>query len=408
MNLVLFFVLMFGLPHANVLPLKLNVSPQNIPLGLVNLIMFAAVLLWVRGKTSGTSYSNPISSYTAFLCMVLISLGFALINSFEETTVTMTLAKMEISLLLLYYVPLAFLKDEEQFRKAFLLLLLIHMIIGVEVMKSGVLAGANFHDGKRGSGPFSEGLAGSDIAASYLAEALMFFLGYLFYKTVTLRTRVIAGVCGLILVFGIFATYSRGALVASVAGVVTMLPFLGLKPKYVLAAISLVCLGFLLAPDSVVTRVETTTTASGKLDDSTQGRFVYWQTAMDIIEQNPLGVGIGQVRAAFQYRIGKHVDPHNAFLYTACEYGVVGLIVFCVMLVRFYLKALEIWRDPGSHEIYRIYALGMGGMIGSFIACNLFYANFYKDLVMGTNVMHFGMLAFIAARIKAQKGENSL
>jgi O-antigen ligase len=116
---------------------------------------------------------------------------------------------------------------------------------------------------------------------------------------------------------------------------------------------------------------------------------------------HPFGVGTGQIRAAMADYIGGirnealYVDPHNNFLYVACEYGVVGLLVFIWLLLSLFLASRQIYRRSELPVIYRCYALGMAGLIGALVACNMFYSNFHKDLVMGTLVIHFGMLAFV-------------
>ncbi len=106
---------------------------------------------------------------------------------------------------------------------------------------------------------------------------------------------------------------------------------------------------------------------------------------------------------------GRYVDPHNGFLFTLCEYGIIGFVVFIWMIVSFLIYASRICRDENMPLVYRTYALGMGGLLGSLIACNMFYANFYKELVLGTLAIHFGMLAFINAEcndIKQERKDN--
>ena len=103
---------------------------------------------------------------------------------------------------------------------------------------------------------------------------------------------------------------------------------------------------------------------------------------------------------------GKYVDPHNGFLFTLCEYGFIGFGIFIWMIVKFLISASKICRDDNVPLVYRTYALGMGGLIGSLIACNMVYANFYKELVLGTLAIHFGMLAFIQAECEKKKQED--
>lgn len=408
MKYILYALILFGLPHLKWIPLEFKIDPEQIPLGLANLIFIIAFLLFISCPSLLRSRINHLNAYKLYLIITCISILFAIINSYEITTITFTLFKHQTLLLLLFYLPLSTIDDESEFKKIFYILLLIHITIGFEVMKSGVLGGSSYHDGKRGSGPFSEGLTGSDIAGSYLAQVVMFLFAIVFSSGLKFYQRAAVIICCVVIVFGIFATYARGALIACIVGLISMLPFFGFKLKYLVIAAIIVCGGFMLAPDSISTRFDDTKTDSGEYDESTQGRFFYWNAAFEIIKENPLGVGVGQVRGAMQSKIGKHVDPHNGFLYTTCEYGILGLVVFVIMLLQMYKYSLRIWKDVSVPSLYRTYALGMGGFLGSFVACNIFYANFYKDLVMGTIVIHFGMLAFILSDIIQKKEANVL
>jgi len=397
MKYFIFVLIYFALPHMNWIPKKIGVQPESIPLGLVNLLLIAALVLWVSAKIQGTSRVNTIQVFTVFIISSLFSCAIGIVSGLEPTITTITIIKRQMSLMLLYYVPLAIIEDEVGFNKTMVATLVINTMIGFEVLRSGVLGGTSFHDGKRGSGPFSEGLQGSDIAASYLAQMMMFAVAILFCPNVSKKHKFFALMACIIMLLGIFATYSRGALLACAVGLVTILLILGLRFKYFVVLLMLLSMSMIIMPDSVVTRFDDTVSEGGSYDESTQGRFKYWDSAFEIALENPLGVGTGQVRKAMQEKIGKYVDPHNGFLYTLCEMGIAGMIIFLWLLVRFFLASKTIWQNSDAPLIYRIYALGMGGMVGSLVACNMFYSNFHKEIMLGTLMLHFGLLAFIVS-----------
>ncbi|HBY01499.1 MAG TPA: hypothetical protein DEG92_02980 [Rikenellaceae bacterium] len=235
----------------------------------------------------------------------------------------------------------------------------------------------------------------------------MFLCALVLTTNIKLLHRAIGVLGSIVMILGVYATYARGALVGCVAGLTVMVAFLLRSPKKYLVLtvliVSFISIAHVLMPESLNSRFVNTRTEIGEFDESTQGRFYYWESALEIFLKNPMGIGVGQMRGAMESRIGKNVDPHNSFLQTACEYGFVGLVVFVAMLVSVLKKAWEIWLDQSLPEIYRAYALGIGGFIGSFVVSNMFYANFYKDLVMGTVVIYLGMLAFIVAQVTALK-----
>jgi len=73
-------------------------------------------------------------------------------------------------------------------------------------------------------------------------------------------------------------------------------------------------------------------------------RLVFWKTALNIIKQNPfIGVGEGDINDAFiqQYqkdnvKLEKHywLRAHNQYLNIAVAFGVVGLIIFLVLMFQ--------------------------------------------------------------------------
>ncbi len=403
MKILLFFIIVFGLPHSMWVPLRLNIPPEQIPLGVMNWIFFAAILLWLIGNSSGVRLKNSIKLYNVYVVITCLSVISAFAYQFEGTITTLTTFKNQTILLLLYYIPLSSIKDEDEFRKYFYIMVAVNFLIGWEVVRSGVLAGIHFNDSKRGSGPFSPDLLGSDVAGAYLAQGLMFVCAIILSPSMRLYQRACALIFSMVMMLGVYATYARGALIGCAAGLAVMFTFLGFQKKYLVIIAILLGLAYMFMPESIEARFDKTRTESGELDASTQGRLYYYGAALDILLKNPLGIGIGQMRGAMESQIGKHVDPHNAFLYTACEYGILGLGVFLAMLVSVYRQAKGIWSDPSLPAIYRTYALGIAGFIGSFVACNMVYANFYKELVMGTTTIYLGMAAFIVAHVTVLK-----
>lgn len=405
MKYFLFFILFFGLPHQLWFPLKLGISDQNIFIGVGNVLLIIALFLWASNFSKNPKIANPFKSVTIFIIIVTLGIGVAFINSFEnEFLNTLINSKREISLLLLYFIPLATIKDKKDFKIFLAICLVVHFLVGVETFRSGVLEGSAFHDGKRGAGPFGVGWGweGADVAAGYLAQTGMFYLGIMFGKEVSIRGRTLSGFLGAAVMGGLLATYARGALLAAIFGFIVIILAHGIKTRYLVIAIIFSVVSWFYLPASIITRFSNTTTESGVLDEGSQGRLLYFEKSFQIIKDYPLmGVGTAQIRPAMEKYVGKYVDPHNGFLYTVGEYGAIGFISFLFMLGAFMKASLEIFRDETVCPLFRNYALGMFGMLASLLVCNMFYANFYKELVLGTLMIHFGMLSFIKRYIES-------
>lgn len=397
MKYLLTFVLFFGLPHADWFPRRFGIPPEAIPLGVTNLLLLLALFLWGLGHLLPPApLKNPFPVYRYFLFVAIFGVLIALFSGYEKSVLEiLTLSKREISLLLLYFVPLAIIKNENDFKKFFLICLLVHFLVGLEVFRSGVLGGANFADHKRGSGPFSWGWQASDVAGSYLAQVLMYFLAFLFVGKEKMWKRIVIVSGAVVIIAGIYATYARGAMLAAMLGVLFMVMIKGFNVKYLLLPILLGLVLFTTLPQSIKTRFIETTTESGELDHSSQGRVALNLAGFTIAKEHLLGVGTGQLRSAMKKYTGNYVDCHNSYLYIAAELGIIGLLIFLYMLYVFFRAVRRIFAMPDIPIVYRIYAVGTGGMIGTFLGCNLFYANFHKDLVMGTIVFHWGMLGYV-------------
>jgi hypothetical protein len=274
MRFLLFFIIIFSLPHSMWIPGKLGVLAEEIPLGVMNLIFIAAAFLYLLGAVSGPVRSNSIKSYTCFLLVVILSISMAFVTGYEDPMVTISLSKQIVLTLMLYYLPLVFIKDEREFFIVVAISLFIHVMIGFEVLQSGVLGGPQFHDGKRGSGPFGWSWTGSDIAGSYLAQVVMFFVAFIIQEGIRTSIKTLSFVCVAIVIAGILSTYGRGAILACVAGGVAILVVKGLKIRYVLIVILFASLALMFLPESVKTRFsESVDESTGELDSSTQGRL---------------------------------------------------------------------------------------------------------------------------------------
>lgn len=392
-----FLLLFFGLPHVVWLPNRLGFAPEAVPLGIANLLLLAALGLWAIGKVTGSNAPNPFRVYTAFVGVSLLWVAVAFSTGFSHGyREILTPAKQQIALLLLYFVPLAAIRDRRDFRVVGAIAIAVHVVIGLEVFRSGVLGGSAFHDGKRGSGPFGAGYTGSDVGGAYLAQTIMLALALIVGRGVPLVVRGGAAAGAVVMLLGIFATYSRGSLLAVAFGLLVIVAVRGVGLKTVALAGLITLGGLALLPESTRTRFDQTVDDEGRVDESTEGRLRYYEMAWEVFLDHPIGVGTGQTRAAMEQYLHR-VDTHNAFLQTLVEFGVVGLVMLFSVLVSMGWRASSLARDDLLPWDVQAYGLGMAGFLGSLVVCNMFYSNLYKDLVLGTVALHLGLLAWTCA-----------
>jgi O-antigen ligase len=402
-TLLLIMVLLF-LPHADLITRHLGLSPDSLLISVTNLILIIALLTYVHARLTTPKLANPAKAYSLFLILVLLGAFIATMTPFAVSGIsTVVLLKRELSLMLLFYLPLAALRDESDLNYVFFGILIIDALVGFETLRSGVLGGSAFHDGKRGSGPFDVSWQGSDVAGGYLSQAVPLCLAAVISPRISKALRC-AGLIALVLTFfGLLATYARGALLAAAVGSAFVLLCQRSRARMILPALILIAGAVYMLPQSTLTRIDLTTDAKGQLDSSAAGRLLYYRAALDLSKDYPFGVGTGNIRPAMEHYLhpyGKYVavDPHNSFLYALAEYGIPGFLLFIIILGSLFTYMYRATRDGLVSSETCAFASGMLGFLVAFVVTNMFYANFYKDLIIGTVAIHFGLIAFVTAK----------
>jgi O-antigen ligase len=89
-------------------------------------------------------------------------------------------------------------------------------------------------------------------------------------------------------------------------------------------------------------------------DTSIGLRIQFALNSFKIIKKHPLlGVGVGGFPEAYKKTGGKVVlantllnDPHNSYLLIAVQLGVLGLVVYLLILLSAWIEVKKLWRDP--------------------------------------------------------------
>lgn len=170
---------------------------------------------------------------------------------------------------------------------------------------------------------------------------------------------VAAGSAGLVL------SYSRGAWVALVAGLLVI----GVvqSKRLIAAMVAAVALVLVLFPS---TQARLTDLDEGRTDRGTAGnsfvwRVDYWQQALALPGDNPLsGIGLKMT----QYTTSEAKAPHNDFLRVYVEAGVLGLTAYLALLGALARRARSALRRTAGtgRGLERGLAVGFAGCLGAF------------------------------------------
>ncbi len=187
----------------------------------------------------------------------------------------------------------------------------------------------------------------------YLGPLMLLGLGYIF--SYIKNKNIIIG-CALLLfvITSLSLVYARSE--ATILAVLVGLFFLGLivksSQKYTLAFLFIILLlifSFPVSRNYFVQKI-------GLQDLSGQLRFNIWQGAVELIKEKPvLGVGLdGYERLAPDYQkrfydphtgelisVETHPYPHNLYLTLWLELGLLGLIVFTWILIKFFKQGFK-------------------------------------------------------------------
>jgi len=173
------------------------------------------------------------------------------------------------------------------------------------------------------------------------AWSLLVTLPLAVYLLVTSKGKlktIIFGVATMLIIVGILGTQSRGAAIGlALSGGFMFFKILPEFPKIRAALLVPVVIGIFFLPAAYIDRLGTV--ATYEEDTSAMGRIAAWGTAIEMANDNFLGVGPGSFNSAYGRSYRKPDDPvrwistHSIYFKVLAEYGYIGLI--CLLMVIF-------------------------------------------------------------------------
>lgn len=177
-----------------------------------------------------------------------------------------------------------------------------------------------------------------------LAEYLIMIIpisASLFWYSKKIHKKAIFLITSLILTIALVLTLSRGGWVGFAFGIFIFIILI--EKKLLLSIIPIVLAGVYFLPQSIVNRILTI----GNLGDSSNAyRIRLWKITLEIIRDNWLvGVGFGYIpfKTTFEtyIRTMPAYHSHNTYLQTMGEMGILGLIVFFMLIFVLYKYGIK-------------------------------------------------------------------
>jgi len=303
------------------------------------------------------------------------------------TDVRFSVWKNYVEMFLLALVVASAIKDKRQVQ--ILLALMVVSVLLVNRSYYSTLSGrdlTHFSYSVRDAGPL--GYAGVNGLAAFEAMVASFLLGiYAFTKKIYVKAGIllVVATCCYCLLF----SFSRGGYLGLIAGMVAA----GLlRSRWLLVVVVVLLVSWqTLLPVAVQQRITMTTAEAEEgqqFDSSAQQRIELWTDAMDLFKQNPI-TGTGFESYSHMSRVGTFQDTHNYYVKVLAEMGVVGLILFLILLgkllrdgMRLFLRAPDpFWRGIG---------LGFTALLASAIVMNFFGDRWTYQQVDGFLWISFG------------------
>lgn len=215
----------------------------------------------------------------------------------------------------------------------------------------------------RGGG--SMGFVGANGLGAFLATFATLLLALSCFerrRILRLTYYALTVFCGVCMVY----TLSRGAYIAFLSGWV----FIGLtKRRSLVLLLGMFLIGWQgVVPDAVKNRVTASyDKETNTLEHSAELRIELWEDALQIVRSNPL-LGTGYNTYAYMGRVRSYADTHNYFLKVMAETGVVGTVLFLLLITKTFGEGYRLFRTATDPFLASL-GLGLAGwVVGSLVA----------------------------------------
>jgi putative inorganic carbon (hco3(-)) transporter len=150
--------------------------------------------------------------------------------------------------------------------------------------------------------------------------------------------------------FTVVSLFSRGAAVAMAASALVYVLLQERRLVYVLGLAAFLTAAIAALPFQAryLERLQTIGSYEEIQDNSALGRLHFWQVAIDMVRENPLGVGLFNFQPAYDHydssggAYGTERSVHSSHFQVLAETGFAGAALWCVMFVVAIWKSLRV------------------------------------------------------------------
>ncbi len=359
-------LLIFFVPLQNIVFQYMPMGPGGLNFLNVFFLLSWMVASKIKGQLSDfTNINGWVTAYLVwgFLCLFI---GYSSVTSGSEKHFN-AYKDQTIGVALFFIVQMS-VRDWTALRRIALATLLpLAYIARVTIIQNRSIGSWHYDDDLRISGTFM--MLGANEMAAFAVTTFCLSLGLLF---VLKRDRIWTGVlivgllsAGACIMYG----YSRTSYVAIAVAVIALYLSTPRKGALFLPLLFGGIITSAVMPQSVHDRLESLTVSSDEADGSTQSRFIIWDIAFDRWKSSPVtGIGYHSFHHKENNPLGK--DTHNYFVLMLVERGIVGFVIYVMMMWVAWSSIRKVYRLEGLPLWGRALTVAMTGVIlGVSVGC---------------------------------------
>lgn len=244
-----------------------------------------------------------------------------------------------------------------------------------------------------------------NILAVYLVAILMFVLCF-FMLCRRKNVKMLVGFSIFTIITCLILTWSRGAWLAAIIGVL-IFAFINSKKtlRYVFLILGILPVAIYLIPNNIVNRFLSIVNLT---DSSISYRIYTWKGSLKLIKDYFWG-GIGYGTEAFSEAYSNYAymgmetaeHSHNLFLQIIISMGICGVVVFSIILLFFFQKNVEYLKSPSNNSSFVLASAGATSVV-SFLIMGIFDYVWYNYRMF---FLFWIVLALSIATIRVGKAE---
>jgi O-antigen ligase len=217
----------------------------------------------------------------------------------------------------------------------------VHALFSAYVLGAMVAVLATIHSYLEEAGVFHARFAAPGFDPNDLAFILCLAIPLAWYLGFTHKQGVLQWlyyIYPFLAIFAILLTASRAGFLGAVVAVLFLMLTYGRLPRSAKVAVFFLAIAgagivFTLVPSESIARAAMLDGELTREISTLNERTIIWATGYEVFKESPLvGVGAGTFRAAVEPYLGRPGAPHNVFVAVTVEQGVLGLLVFILIL----------------------------------------------------------------------------